>query len=110
LDLGFSIVGRGDAIDFEKTRPGRADLRLRVAGEVAFDAFWQETLSAALTTARERRASAFGPHPRAKSVLLFARSFRWLISAFHKAENSRPRELRAVTLEVRTALSIPTKH
>jgi hypothetical protein len=48
---------------------------LRVAGEVALDAFRQETLSAALTTARERRASAFGPHPRAKTVLLFARSF-----------------------------------
>ena len=86
--------------------PGRADLRLRVAGEVAFDAFRQETLSAALTTARERRASAFGPHPRAKSVLLFARSFRWLISAFHKAENSRPRELRAVTLGWSGGLSI----
>jgi hypothetical protein len=69
-----------------------------VAGEVTLDAFRQETLSAALTTARERGPSTLGPHPRAKSVLLFSRSFRWLIGAFHKAENSRPRELRAVTL------------
>ena len=77
-----------------------------MAREVAVDAFRQETLAAALTTASERGAPALGPHPCAKTVLLFARSFRWLISAFHKAENFAGRELRAVTLGWGGGLSI----
>ena len=74
--------------------------------EVALDTFRQETLAAALTTARECTAPALGPHPCAKTVLLFARSFRWLISAFHKAENFARSELRAVILGWGGALSI----
>jgi len=70
-----------------------------VAREMKLDAFWQETLAAALAPTRESGASALGPHARAKTVLLFARSFRWLISAFHKSEKFAGRELRAVTLE-----------
>jgi hypothetical protein len=50
------------------------------------DAFWQQTFAAALTTAGEGGASAFGPHARAEAVLTLAGSFRCLISAFHKAE------------------------
>jgi hypothetical protein len=57
-----------------------------VAREVKIDAFWQQALATALTAAGEGGASAFGPHTRAKTVLALARSFRWLISAFHKAE------------------------
>ena len=53
---------------------------------MTIDAFWQQTFAAALTTTREGGASAFGPHARAKTVLALARSFGWLISAFHKAE------------------------
>jgi hypothetical protein len=37
---------------------------------------------------------------------LLARSFGWLISAFHKAEKLARRELRAVTLGWGRALSI----
>jgi len=65
---------------------------------MTLDALWQQSLASALATARERGASALGPHPRPKTVLLLAGPFRWLISAFHKAEKFAPRELRAVTL------------
>jgi hypothetical protein len=57
-----------------------------MAREMTIDAFWQQTFAAALTTAREGGASAFRSHARPKTVLLLARSFRWLISAFHRAE------------------------
>jgi len=57
-----------------------------MAREMTIDAFRQQTFTAALTTTRKGGASAFGAHPRAKTVLLLARSFGWLISAFHKAE------------------------
>jgi hypothetical protein len=69
-----------------------------VTREMTLDALGQKAFASALTTARERSASALGPHPRSKTVLTFAGPFRWLISAFHKAEKSAPRELRAVTL------------
>jgi hypothetical protein len=59
---------------------------LRVAREMTIDAFWQQAFAAALATTREGGAPGFGPHARAKTVLLLARSFGWLISAFHKAE------------------------
>jgi len=57
-----------------------------VAREMTIDAFWQQAFASALTTTREGGASAFRPHARPKTVLLLARSFGWLISAFHKAE------------------------
>ena len=72
---------------------------------MALDPFGQEALTSALTPARERGASAFGPHPRPKTMLTFAGPFRWLISAFHKAEKFAPRELRAVTLGMEAVLS-----
>ena len=79
---------------------------LSVAREVAIDAFRQKSLASALATAREGGASAFRPHAGPKTVLLLARSFGWLISAFHKAEKLARRELRAVTLGWGRALSI----
>jgi hypothetical protein len=39
-----------------------------------------------LTPARQRGTAAFCLHSRTKSVLLFARSLRWLVSPFHKTE------------------------
>ena len=63
-----------------------SDSSLGMARVVDLDTFWQQTFAAALTTAREGGASAFGPHARAKTVLTLARSFGCLISAFHKAE------------------------
>jgi hypothetical protein len=53
---------------------------------MAIDAFGQKTFATALAAAREGGASAFRPHARPKTVLALACSFRWLISAFHKAE------------------------
>jgi len=58
----------------------------------------QQTLPATLTAPRQSRATSFGSHAGTKTVLPFARSFRRLIGAFHKAEKFARRELRAVTL------------
>ena len=69
-----------------------------MAREMALDAFWQKALAAALASARESRASTFGLHACAESVLTFPCAFRWLISAFHKAGPCDSRELKAVTL------------
>jgi len=56
----------------------------RVSGVVRVDAFRQQTFAAALAPARKGRATAFGTHPGAETVLTFACSLGWLISAFHK--------------------------
>lgn len=69
-------------------------------------AFGKEAFPAALTAPCKCGASAFRPHPGTKTVLTFARSLRWLVSAFHKAEKYLRRELRAVTLGWSKALSI----
>ena len=79
---------------------------LGVAREVAIDAFRQKSLASALATAREGGASAFRPHAGAKTVLLLARSFGWLISAFHKTEKRLPRDSRAATVRTSIVLSI----
>jgi hypothetical protein len=63
-----------------------SDSSLGVAREMTIHAFWQQAFASALATTGERGAPAFGAHARAKTVLLLAGSFRWLISAFHKAE------------------------
>jgi hypothetical protein len=57
-----------------------------MAREMFFNTFRQETLAAALTPARQRGTAGFCLHTRTKSVLLFARSLRWLVSPFHKTE------------------------
>ncbi len=49
--------------------------------------FGKEALPAALTSPGKRGAPALGPHPGTKTVLAFARSLRWLKSAFHKPKN-----------------------
>ena len=83
-----------------------SDSGLGVPREMTLDAFRQKSLASALATTRESGASAFCPHARAKTVLLLARSFGWLISAFHKAAKLVRRELRAVTLGMHAELSI----
>jgi len=57
---------------------------LRVAGVVYANAFWKQAFATALAPARKSGAAALCFHTRAKTVLAFTRSFRWLISAFHK--------------------------
>ena len=60
---------------------------LGMAREMALDTFRQETFATALTPPGEGGASTLGSHPRPKAMLLLAGSFRWLISALHKAKN-----------------------
>jgi hypothetical protein len=45
--------------------------------------FRQQTFAASLSPTRESGAAALCLHPRAKTMLAFARSFRRLIGAFH---------------------------
>jgi len=74
--------------DVDLANPNR-DCRksgLGMAREMALDTFRQETFATALTPPGEGGASTLGSHPRPKAMLLLAGSFRWLISAFHKAE------------------------
>ena len=56
---------------------------MRVSGEMALDTFWQQPFAPALAPACERGAAALGLHTRAKTVLLFAGAFGWLVSPFH---------------------------
>jgi hypothetical protein len=64
---------------------------LRMARVMSLDTFWEQALAAALTPARQDRATAFGTHPGTETVLLFACSLGWLVSAFHKTGKcSRP--------------------
>jgi hypothetical protein len=55
-----------------------------VASEVYVNALWEQAFATALAPARKSGAAALCFHTRAKTVLAFPRSFRWLISAFHK--------------------------
>jgi len=95
--------------DFEKRGHLRAvedKSSSRVAGVVPVDAFRQQTFAAALAPARKDRATAFGTHPGAETVLTFACSLGRLVSAFHKTRNSSRRDWRAVILGVSMILSI----
>jgi hypothetical protein len=48
------------------------------------DAFREQAFAAALAPARQGRTTAFGTHPGTETVLTFACSLGWLVSAFHK--------------------------
>jgi hypothetical protein len=52
-----------------------------------FDAFWKQTFTAALAAAGEGCAAPFRFHASTKTMLTFACSLGWLVSAFHKTEN-----------------------
>jgi hypothetical protein len=58
-----------------------------MARVMPFDAFGEQTFPAALPAACQGRAAAFCFHPGAKTMLTFACSLGWLVSAFHKTEN-----------------------
>jgi hypothetical protein len=64
----------------------KPDLCLCVTREMYLDAFREQAFAPALPPARQRGAARFRFHARTKSVLLFARAFGWLVSAFHKTE------------------------
>ena len=75
-------------------------LGLSVPGVMPLDTFGQEPLATALAAAGESRAAALGFHACPKTVLAFARSFRWLIGAFHKAEKWVRRDWGAITVGI----------
>jgi len=54
---------------------------------VPFHSFWQQAFAAPLAAACKRRAAPFCLHAGAESVLTFACSLGWLVSAFHKSGN-----------------------
>jgi hypothetical protein len=68
-------------------------------------AFRQKTFPTALTPPRERGASGFRAHARAKSVLVFPGALRALECAFHDVTFSG-----GATLGRQVALSIPAHH
>jgi hypothetical protein len=63
------------------------ELRLRMPRVMLFDAFRKQTFTAALTAARQGCAAPFCFHAGTKTMLTFACSLGWLVSAFHKTEN-----------------------
>ena len=64
-----------------------------MAGVVQVNAFRKQAFAAALPPARKSGATAFGPHTSTKAVLAFARSFGWLIGAFHKTDSAEPKNV-----------------
>jgi hypothetical protein len=57
-----------------------------MARVVFLDAFWEQAFATALPPTRQRGTASLCLHTRAKSMLAFARSLRWLVSPFHKTE------------------------
>ena len=87
--------------DFELRRSS-----LRVARVVPVNAFRKQAFATALPPARKSGATALGSHTSAKAVLAFARSFGWLIRAFHTILVGWP-DRRAVKLGASSSLSTP---
>jgi hypothetical protein len=54
---------------------------------VQLDALWEQTFTAALAAACQGCAAPFRFHAGTKTMLTFAGSLGWLVSAFHKTEN-----------------------
>jgi hypothetical protein len=61
--------------------------RLRMARVMPSNALWKQALAAALAAACQGRAAPFRLHAGTKTMLAFACSLGWLVSAFHKTEN-----------------------
>jgi hypothetical protein len=80
-------------VDVDRTDRRRPDwlkagvLRLRMTRVMRFDAFWKQTFPAALAAACQGCAAPFCFHAGTKTMLTFACSLGWLVSAFHKTEN-----------------------
>jgi len=58
-----------------------------MARVMRFDALWEQAFAAALAAAGQGRAAPFCFHAGTKTMLMFACSLGWLVSAFHKTEN-----------------------
>src|SRR5256885_15066560 len=81
-------LGRAEA------RPSGEKLRLRMAGEMDFHAFRQQTLATALAAPGESGAAGFGAQPPAKNELLFPGALRALQGAFYDRAFLRGANLR----------------
>ena len=57
-----------------------------MARVMPFDTPWKQTFTAALAAACQSRAPPFRFHAGTKTMLTFACSLGWLVSAFHKTE------------------------
>ena len=58
-----------------------------MARVMPFDVFGEQTFPAALPAACQGRVAPFRFHAGTKTMLTFACSLGWLVSAFHKTEN-----------------------
>jgi hypothetical protein len=81
--LGTAIPTRRDSesaeisAHYKKSSP-------RVARVVSVNTLWKQAFATALAPACKSGAAALCSHTCAKTVLVFTRPLRWLISAFHK--------------------------
>jgi len=82
-----NFPSKSDKLQFRRLKPER-DLCLRMAGVVYLDAFREQAFAPALPPACQGGAARFRFHARTKTVLAFACPLRWLVSPFHKTENS----------------------
>ena len=67
--------------------PGQRLLRLGVASEVDLSPLREKAFTTTLTAPGQGCPSSFRAHPGAKSMLLFACSFRGLKCAFHMGKD-----------------------
>jgi hypothetical protein len=63
------------------------ELRLGMARVMPFGALWEQAFATTLAPACQGCAAPFGFHAGTKTMLTFACSLGWLVSAFHKTEN-----------------------
>src|SRR5437870_3117205 len=62
-----------------------------------FDTLRKQTFAATLSSTRKGGAAALRFHARAKTMLAFTRTFRWLIGAFH-LPGIKPQKVRAASV------------
>lgn len=80
-----------------------------MAGVMPVNAFGKQSFATALAAARQSGPATLGSHPRAKTVLAFARALRWLIGAFHKqqSEKSKSRLESDYSRKARGVVNVP---
>jgi hypothetical protein len=81
------------------------ELRLRMAHVMPFNALWKQAFAAALAAACQGCATPFCLHAGTKTMLTFACSLGWLVSALHNTDREPRHDLGAVTVGATLALS-----
>jgi hypothetical protein len=69
------------------TWPETRELRLRMTRVMPFDPLWEQAFAATLAPTCQGCTAPFRFHAGTKTMLTFACSLGWLVSAFHKTEN-----------------------